>query len=367
MTQRPQNECEACGYTWYPRGKNLSARCPNCGSSRTTFVPVVPDSASSALGVLLGCLAVPFFLFLVCAGLFALGLAGRKPNEEKLPPTDPLAAATGTRPHGADKAEGPDFLPGPSQKERENLPEPADVPKAPPGPDSQPKPDLPAPTREPAPILTYKPFDAFRGAHPPDHPIRVEGVAWVKPSKRGFAVSFEHKGSRIVFGFVPTDKAGPLAGKAKEDSNWQVTIEGHPHSESGLLTLRNAEVVKATLVLRIAPCSQLFKGMRRYAEKVADAWYVLSAEHGVLRPEEVIAPYERTLNKMRKPDREAWAKRVQRRLLEVLPEGAEVIILAGMRYREGIVPFLEERGFDVTVPMKGMQFGPQLRWLKEQV
>lgn len=31
-TKRPQNKCKSCGYTWYPRGKNLSSKCPNCGS-----------------------------------------------------------------------------------------------------------------------------------------------------------------------------------------------------------------------------------------------------------------------------------------------------------------------------------------------
>ena len=32
MTYRPKNECDDCGYTWYPRGKNRSLRCPHCGS-----------------------------------------------------------------------------------------------------------------------------------------------------------------------------------------------------------------------------------------------------------------------------------------------------------------------------------------------
>lgn len=112
--------------------------------------------------------------------------------------------------------------------------------------------------------------------------------------------------------------------------------------------------------------SPLFKGMRRYAEGTGGTWYILSAEHGVLRPEEVVAPYERTLNKMRKRDRESWAASVQRQLLELLPPGAEVIILAGKRYREGIVPFLEQLGFNIRVPMAGLKFGPQLRWLKER-
>ena len=32
-TQRNLNECQSCGYTWYPRGHNISIKCPNCESS----------------------------------------------------------------------------------------------------------------------------------------------------------------------------------------------------------------------------------------------------------------------------------------------------------------------------------------------
>lgn len=31
-TKRPQNACRRCGYTWYPRGKDVSRSCPGCGS-----------------------------------------------------------------------------------------------------------------------------------------------------------------------------------------------------------------------------------------------------------------------------------------------------------------------------------------------
>lgn len=51
--------------------------------------------------------------------------------------------------------------------------------------------------------------------------------------------------------------------------------------------------------------SQLFRGLRAYAEAHADARHILSAEHGVLRPDDVIAPYERTLTMMPKRDRVA--------------------------------------------------------------
>lgn len=111
--------------------------------------------------------------------------------------------------------------------------------------------------------------------------------------------------------------------------------------------------------------SQLFRSLRAYAEATADSWYILSAEHGLLRPDQVISPYERTLNNMRKNDRLAWAVRVQQQLLGVLPSGAEVIILAGERYREDLVPFLRRRGFPVSIPLEGLSFGRQLQRLKE--
>lgn len=36
-TLRPQNLCKSCGYSWYPRGKSLSPKCPHCGSSDTSI------------------------------------------------------------------------------------------------------------------------------------------------------------------------------------------------------------------------------------------------------------------------------------------------------------------------------------------
>lgn len=36
-TKRSQNKCEKCNYTWYPRGKNLSLKCPSCGSTEVGF------------------------------------------------------------------------------------------------------------------------------------------------------------------------------------------------------------------------------------------------------------------------------------------------------------------------------------------
>jgi hypothetical protein len=110
--------------------------------------------------------------------------------------------------------------------------------------------------------------------------------------------------------------------------------------------------------------SALFDGFRAYAEANTDSWYILSAEYGMLHPDEVVAPYERTLNRMSRAERDRWAEKVRHQLASVIPPDAEVVV-AGERYREGLVPFLEARGHDVTIPLEGLSFGRQLSRLKE--
>ena len=68
---------------------------------------------------------------------------------------------------------------------------------------------------------------------------------------------------------------------------------------------------------------------------------------------------------MPRRERVAWAQRVQQQLLEILPPDTEVILLAGLRYREEIEPFLHKRGFSVSVPFEGLKIGKQLQRLKQ--
>ncbi len=41
FNKRPLNICKSCNYTWYPRGKSVSAVCPNCGSRETDLALAV--------------------------------------------------------------------------------------------------------------------------------------------------------------------------------------------------------------------------------------------------------------------------------------------------------------------------------------
>lgn len=109
--------------------------------------------------------------------------------------------------------------------------------------------------------------------------------------------------------------------------------------------------------------SDLFRKARRFVEATGCAWFILSAEHGLVAPDQVIAPYERTLNTMRVGDRRAWSERVAAQLAEAVPGLTRVVFLAGERYREFLAQHLVSRGVEVSVPMEGLRIGEQLSWL----
>lgn len=109
--------------------------------------------------------------------------------------------------------------------------------------------------------------------------------------------------------------------------------------------------------------SDWFKKARAYVEKSGEPWFILSAEYGLLDPEEMVSPYERTLNNMSLGERRAWARRVVEQMRERLPPCDEIHVLAGTQYREFIMEFLSKRAKQVKLPLEGLRIGEQLSWL----
>lgn len=111
--------------------------------------------------------------------------------------------------------------------------------------------------------------------------------------------------------------------------------------------------------------SPLFQKARAYVLKSGSPWFILSAEHGLVHPDDVLAPYEKTLNNMSAAERRSWAQKVQSQMEQMLPDGDEVVIFAGAHYRKHIEPWLRNRFVSVKVPMQGLPIGKQLQWLSE--
>ena len=66
-------------------------------------------------------------------------------------------------------------------------------------------------------------------------------------------------------------------------------------------------------------------------------------------------------------DRRQWAERVLDQVGKQCFDPQRIVMLAGARYREFLMPALKTMGVEVYVPMEGLRIGEQLRWLGEQV
>jgi len=112
--------------------------------------------------------------------------------------------------------------------------------------------------------------------------------------------------------------------------------------------------------------SPLFLKARDYVEQTCDRWFILSAKHGLVAPQQVIEPYEETLNTKSRAERRQWADAVWRRLRAGLHCSDRVVVLAGAHYREYLVPRIKQHGCVVDVPMEGLGIGQQLHWLTRE-
>ena len=114
--------------------------------------------------------------------------------------------------------------------------------------------------------------------------------------------------------------------------------------------------------------SSWFKKARACVEVLLqemDSWFILSAKHGLLCPDELIVPYDMACEEMSASQRRQWTERVLFDLQGTVDSRDRVVIFAGVCYRELLVGRLSEMGLQVEVPMEGMRIGEQLHWLDE--
>lgn len=111
--------------------------------------------------------------------------------------------------------------------------------------------------------------------------------------------------------------------------------------------------------------SPLFKMQLRFAESLKPSKiFILSAKHKLLDLDEVIEPYDVTLNDMDNLKRKQWSREVIEKLkLKTNLENDDFIFLAGAKYREYLTPKIRH----FTVPMDGLSIGRQLHFLKERL
>jgi hypothetical protein len=110
--------------------------------------------------------------------------------------------------------------------------------------------------------------------------------------------------------------------------------------------------------------SDLFSKRRRYAYQTGLPWFVLSAEHGLLRQDDWVAPYDVLLKAQPTSYRRAWGGWVIERLRRELGTlvGIRLEVHAGDAYAEALLEPAQAAGATVTRPLEGLRQGEQLAW-----
>ena len=110
-------------------------------------------------------------------------------------------------------------------------------------------------------------------------------------------------------------------------------------------------------------CSPLFRKSLAYVEQHCATVYVLSALHGLVALDTVIAPYDQRLS----GSASAWGRRVLVHLEERHGPGP-VTILAGQVYANAVIAAARAGSRWAFIrPLGNKMIGPRLRWLNEQL
>lgn len=102
----------------------------------------------------------------------------------------------------------------------------------------------------------------------------------------------------------------------------------------------------------------LFQKCKKWVEKRGVRYYILSAKHGILCPEDIIEPYNMTIKG--KKEIEAWTKKVECQLLSLaFAKNEHVISLAPDRYTVPLRLYFAS----VKEPLKNLGLGERMQAL----
>ena len=109
--------------------------------------------------------------------------------------------------------------------------------------------------------------------------------------------------------------------------------------------------------------SNLFKKSMAYAKSLKPTKiFILSAKHGLLELDDPISTYDETLNSKKSDERKKWANKVIQKLtIKTDLNKDEFIFLAGMKYRQYLLPHIKRH----KIPMLGISLFEQPKWLQE--
>ena len=115
--------------------------------------------------------------------------------------------------------------------------------------------------------------------------------------------------------------------------------------------------------------STLFTYSYNYAKTLCDKVFILSAKYGLLNENDIVSPYDLTLNNQSKKQKEEWSNCVFKNMentFDLLND--EFFFFCGENYRKFLVPLLKEKyNTKITIPLEKLPLGEQLKFLKNKI
>jgi hypothetical protein len=110
--------------------------------------------------------------------------------------------------------------------------------------------------------------------------------------------------------------------------------------------------------------SELFRRRRLWAESSGKPWWIISAEYGLVDPDQEIRPYDTRIGKLSPDARQRLARQVASALEARLAgiSGRTLELHAGDDYFLTIAPRLRQEGARIVRPLEGLRIGEQLGW-----
>ncbi|SFH81968.1 DUF6884 domain-containing protein [Albimonas pacifica] len=103
-----------------------------------------------------------------------------------------------------------------------------------------------------------------------------------------------------------------------------------------------------------------FRSARARAERAGDAWFILSARHGLLEPEARVQPYADRLDGRSAAALRAWVTLTTERMERMLPEAGRVVVLCDRDPPPELLRWLRVRYPEVETPLAGLNIAAQV-------